>query len=537
MKRKGELKRNLKYQLKLFLISEVCLILVIGAFSILEYSHVKRFRIASLGNSVTLAVGNMITLYESGGDMAPFMSYLEQYIQDSPLEAINMSIYDKKTGELMYSRGSVVLTAPEGVTLTKPDVRANDTEVLQAFNAKMPDGNEAFLYCQGVSKDGRMLVHAYLPKTSLVSESISVGAAFWLIALAVAIGGSVAAWVITSHQARNIELLHQFATRAATDREFIPMGDFPSDEIGEISRQVIAIYNSRMQANMRREREHAIALKAIEERNNLKRVLTNNVSHELKTPVGIINSYLEMILADPEMSADQRNYFLSKTKANVDRLISIINDMSMMMRLEDAKSTIQMSEIDFYDMVSNFADEMIQSGIMGDMTFDVDLPPDCRVVGNQDLINGFLSNLTKNALAYSGGSKVSLSMIGKNDEFYIFSFSDNGSGVANEHLAHLFERFYRVDNGRSRKLGGTGLGLSIVKNSINTMGGSVSVRNRKGGGLEFIFTLRRHGASGNASTPSATEGHAAPGTEDSGLILVNKPVGHDAADAGVPSSV
>ena len=237
------------------------------------------------------------------------------------------------------------------------------------------------------------------------------------------------------------------------------------------------------------------------------------------------------------MSADQRNYFLSKTKANVDRLISIINDMSMMMRLEDAKSTIQMSEIDFYDMVSNFADEMIQSGIMGDMTFDVDLPPDCRVVGNQDLINGFLSNLTKNALAYSGGSKVSLSMIGKNDEFYIFSFSDNGSGVANEHLAHLFERFYRVDKGRSRKLGGTGLGLPIVKNSINTMGGSVSVRNRKGGGLEFIFTLRRHGASGNASTPSATEGHAAPGTEDSGLILVNKPVGHDAADAGVPSSV
>ena len=69
------------------------------------------------------------------------------------------------------------------------------------------------------------------------------------------------------------------------------------------------------------------------------------------------------------------------------------------------------------------------------------------------------------------------------------------------------------------------------------MGGSVSVRNRRGGGLEFIFTLRRHGASDNASTPSATEGHAAPGTEDSGLILVNKPVDHDAADAGVPSSV
>jgi signal transduction histidine kinase len=84
-----------------------------------------------------------------------------------------------------------------------------------------------------------------------------------------------------------------------------------------------------------------------------------------------------------------------------------------------------------------------------------------------------------------------VSLIGRNDNYYSFTFYDNGTGVDEEHLPHLFDRFYRIDKGRSRKLGGTGLGLPIVKSSINKMGGSITVRNRKGGGLEYIFTLRR----------------------------------------------
>ena len=100
-----------------------------------------------------------------------------------------------------------------------------------------------------------------------------------------------------------------------------------------------------------------------------------------------------------------------------------------------------------------------------------------------------LLNLIRNAAEYSHGSEIKLRLINETAKYYTFSFADNGVGVPQEHIPHLFERFYRVDTGRSRKVGGTGLGLPIVKNTITTLGGTISVRNGAAGGLEFVFTL------------------------------------------------
>ena len=97
-----------------------------------------------------------------------------------------------------------------------------------------------------------------------------------------------------------------------------------------------------------------------------------------------------------------------------------------------------------------------------------------------------------NAIAYAGTNiHVYINCFREDDNFFYFSFSDTGVGVAPEHLSRLFERFYRVDKGRSRKLGGTGLGLAIVKNAVLIHGGTISAKNRPGGGLEFVFTLAK----------------------------------------------
>ncbi len=490
-KRAFHVKGRLRYQLKLFLIAIASLWGVVGVFAVLEYQNVKRYRVESLANSVDLAVGNILAGHEDGRDMTPFMNFFESYLEDSPLKGMSMAIYDASSGKLLYSRGQSIRKIPADAVGMEPTLRADGTRSIQVFNIRLKDGRKIFLYHKRESADGEIIIHTYLPQSGEIDNILSIGSSFWLIVAFVILTGSVIAWVVTAHQAKNITLLHDFASRAASDREFIPMGDFPKDEIGDISRQIVAIYNARMQANVRREREHVIALKATEEKNNLKRVMTNNISHELKTPIGIIRSYLEMIISNPDMSAEERNHFLGKAQSNVERLVSMMNDLSTMTRLEESNDKIPISDIDFHDLVFSLAEDFTQSGLLKSMDFRYNIPLDCHVYGNGELLIGMLSNLTKNAVAYSQGTEVGVVLMGRNENFYTFSFYDNGVGVGEEHLSHLFDRFYRIDTGRSRKVGGTGLGLPIVKSSVNTMGGSISVRNRRGGGLEFIFSLRR----------------------------------------------
>ena len=113
-----------------------------------------------------------------------------------------------------------------------------------------------------------------------------------------------------------------------------------------------------------------------------------------------------------------------------------------------------------------------------------------QIKGNYSLLYSIFRNLMDNAIAYAGSNiQININCFREDENFYYFSFADTGIGVSPEHLNRLFERFYRVDKGRSRKVGGTGLGLAIVKNAVIIHGGSISAKNNQGGGLEFVFTL------------------------------------------------
>lgn len=196
-----------------------------------------------------------------------------------------------------------------------------------------------------------------------------------------------------------------------------------------------------------------------------------------------------MLINQPDMPEKDRCHFLEKAQMNVERLVSMLNDLSTMTRLDESGNNIPIKEIDFHSTIFTLSDEVVKSGIIHGMDFRFNIPMDCTILGNEGLLNSVLQNLIKNSAAYSQGTEMGIELLGRNDRYMTFSFYDNGTGVAEEHLSHLFDRFYRVDSGRSRKAGGTGLGLPIVKSSIISMGGSITVRNRKGGGLEFIFTL------------------------------------------------
>jgi len=233
---------------------------------------------------------------------------------------------------------------------------------------------------------------------------------------------------------------------------------------------------------------------AEEDKNRLKRQLTQNVAHELKTPVSSIRGYLETIVSDPGMDEEVKNHFIQRCFIQSQRLSSLLQDISTLNKLDDAPGSYEREPVNILTLFNMILSDVAQKLKEKNITVRTLIGPEVVVTGSHSLLYSIFRNLTDNAIAYAGeGVTVTVQVLSEDENYYTFSFADNGVGVAAEHLPHLFERFYRVDKGRSRKMGGTGLGLAIVKNAVLLHHGSISVRLAQTGGLEFIFSLPKAG--------------------------------------------
>lgn len=224
--------------------------------------------------------------------------------------------------------------------------------------------------------------------------------------------------------------------------------------------------------------------------NELRRELTQNIAHELKTPVASILGYTDTIIENTDISEETKQQFIMRTNAQARRLSALLQDISMLNKMDYASHLLQLERVDISAMVADIVLESEQNLANKKMVFNNFLPEDICVQGNWQLIYGIFRNLTDNAINYAGtGTTIDLSAK-KLSDGWAFTFMDNGAGIAPEHLPRLFERFYRVDKSRSRSLGGTGLGLAIVKNAIILHGGKIKASSSKEGGLRFDFVLR-----------------------------------------------
>ena len=229
-----------------------------------------------------------------------------------------------------------------------------------------------------------------------------------------------------------------------------------------------------------------------EEQIRLKRQLTQNIAHELKTPVSSIQGYLETIVNNDHIPHDKINVFLERCYAQSNRLSRLLRDISVLTRMDEAANMIDMEKVDISVLVTNIVNEVSLELEEKQITVVNSLKKDIQIRGNYSLLYSIFRNLMDNAIAYAGTNiQININCFREDENFYYFSFADTGIGVSPEHLNRLFERFYRVDKGRSRKLGGTGLGPAIVKNAVIIHGGSISAKNNQGGGLEFVFTLAK----------------------------------------------
>ena len=251
---------------------------------------------------------------------------------------------------------------------------------------------------------------------------------------------------------------------------------------------VVAYFTTR---KLGKDIERVNRYEAEQERNRLKRQLTNNINHELKTPVASIQICLETLLSGINLSEEKRQELIERCYANNDRLRRLLNDVSLITRMEDGSALIGKERVVINDIIDEVAKELEMLSEDECLLLHTDFTDEVMIDGNPSLIGSIFRNLTENAIAYSEGRNIYISLLENNDKLCRIRFEDDGKGIELKHLSHLFERFYRVDKGRSRQKGGTGLGLAIVKHAVQFHGGTITVTNRPNGGLRFEFTLSK----------------------------------------------
>ncbi len=336
-----------------------------------------------------------------------------------------------------------------------------------------------FFYSASYYPHDSIVIRSALPYTHDLARSLRADQHFLWFALGAILLLVMVLYHFTHRLGKNIAKLRAFAARAdhneSLDTE--ELIDFPNDELGEIAEKIIKIYR-RLQHTRR-------------EQDVLKRQLTQNIAHELKTPVASIQGYLETIIDNPDMDGTTRRQFMERCYAQSQRLATLLQDISTLNQMDDGAPLMEFSPVDIAQVVASIVKATALQLADRHMHMEVHLPDRLMVRGNPSLIYSIFRNLTDNAIAYAGvGTTISLTARDEGGQWH-FTFADNGVGVEPQHLGRLFERFYRVDKGRSRKMGGTGLGLAIVKNAVLLHGGAIRVSCPGQGGLQFDFTLNK----------------------------------------------
>jgi len=231
-------------------------------------------------------------------------------------------------------------------------------------------------------------------------------------------------------------------------------------------------------------------LQSLNRLENVRRDFVANVSHELKTPITSIKGFVETLLDGAMNNPAEADRFLKIVSKQANRLNAIIEDLLTLSRLEQGGDTdVNMQSVGLNGLLSSAAEACARRAGQKEITINVDCRDGLSAVVNPPIIEQALINLISNAVKYSeAGSAVTVHAYAEAGET-ILSVKDQGYGIKDKHIARLFERFYRVDKGRSRQEGGTGLGLAIVKHIAQVHGGRVEVQSIFGQGSVFSIFL------------------------------------------------
>lgn len=475
-------KLRLSYHRRLFLLLLGISWVLVGCFVVYQYGREKYFKIERLDARLQLL--NLRLLDELSAGVRPD-ALMAQCAANFP--GLRLTILDRSGRVHFDSRSDTARLANH---LDRPEVRRALADGTGYTLERLSESTHEHYFYSAMRGDS-LIVRTALPYNVELSEVLAADRSFLWFMLGVTLLMSVAGYFATRRLGHNIVRLRDFAEHAERGEVIDEQERFPHDELGDISNNIIRLYARLQKTTAERDRQHELMLHEEQEKIRIKKQLTNNINHELKTPVAAIQGYLETLQANPGIDAAKRQTFIEKSLAQTSRLRQLLTDVSLITRMDEGSQLIGKERVVLNDIIADIAADIQLLPPERRLRVHCDFPRPLEICGSPSLLSSVFRNLADNATAYSSGRDIFIRLLDEDAESYTISFADNGIGVEEEHLPHLFERFYRVDKGRSRKMGGTGLGLSIVRNAIAIHGGTITALNRPQGGLEFRFTLRK----------------------------------------------
>lgn len=405
---------------------------IVLCFIVFQYLREKEYKSEFLNAQLQQYNRHLLDTVEEG------LSY-EEYIatHDKPFDELRISIITL-SGAVVYD--NIVSLDLLDNHRGRPEV-ANALSKGKGYNISRQSASDGREYFYSATRGERVIVRTAIPYSNTLRDMLETDWSFLMVMISISLAMSILAYFTTRKLGKDIERVNRYESE--------------------------------------------------QEKNRLKRQLTNNINHELKTPVASIQVCLETLLSGITLSEEKRQELIERCYTHNERLRRLLNDVSLITRMEDGSALISKESVTINEIINEVAEELNVMPEEERLTLHTEFDEVVTIEGNTSLIGSIFSNLTENAIAYSDGKNIFITLIENSQEQVRIRFEDDGKGVRKEQLPLLFERFYRVDKGRSRQKGGTGLGLAIVKHAVQFHGGTITVTNRPSGGLRFDFTLSK----------------------------------------------
>ena len=473
---------KLSYHKRLFLMLLTFSWSIILCFVGFQYIREKQYKSEFLNAQLQLYNRHLIERVENG---LPYENYIN--INKKPFDELRISIITL-SGAVIYDNMLAVDSLDNH--RMRPEI-ADAIKKGTAYRIGRQSASDGREYFYSATKGERVIVRTAIPYSSSLNELLKADWSFLGVMLIISFTMSILAYFATRRLGKNIERLNRFAAKAEKGESFDEEEPFPNDELGSISNHIVQLYAQWQQTIKDRDIAHEATLREEQEKIRIKRQLTNNINHELKTPVASIQVCLETLLSGINLSEEKRLELIERCYTNNERLRHLLGDVSLITRMEDGSQLIGKEPVSINNIIDEIAAELEIMPEEERFALHSNFNEQVVVDGNLSLIGSIFRNLTENTIAYSGGKNIYISLVENNEDWCRICFEDDGCGVEEKQLPRLFERFYRVDKGRSRQMGGTGLGLAIVKHAVQFHSGNINVTNRPGGGLKFEFTIKK----------------------------------------------